>query len=72
MIPKTYALLCSGDTSGVFQLESSGMRDLVIRLAPSRFEDLVALLALYRPGPLEERDGGRFHQTQTGEDRHHL
>ena len=50
---KTYALLCSGDTSGVFQLESSGMRDLVIRLAPSRFEDLVALLALYRPGPLK-------------------
>jgi DNA polymerase-3 subunit alpha len=51
--PKTYALLCAGDTSGVFQLESSGMRDLVIRLAPSRFEDLVALLALYRPGPLK-------------------
>jgi DNA polymerase-3 subunit alpha len=51
--PKTYALLCAGDTSGVFQLESSGMRDLVVRLAPSRFEDLVALLALYRPGPLK-------------------
>ena len=51
--PKTYALLCAGDTSGVFQLESSGMRDLVIRLAPTRFEDLVALLALYRPGPLK-------------------
>ena len=48
-----YALLCTGDTSGVFQLESSGMRDLVVRLAPSRFEDLVALLALYRPGPLK-------------------
>jgi DNA polymerase III subunit alpha len=51
--PQAYALLCSGDTSGVFQLESSGMRDLVVRLAPSRFEDLVALLALYRPGPLK-------------------
>jgi DNA polymerase-3 subunit alpha len=51
--PQTYALLCAGDTSGVFQLESSGMRDLVVRLAPSRFEDLVALLALYRPGPLK-------------------
>jgi len=50
---KTYDLLCSGDTSGVFQLESSGMRDLVIRLIPERFEDLVALLALYRPGPLK-------------------
>jgi len=50
---KTYDLLCSGDTSGIFQLESSGMRDLVVRLLPERFEDLVALLALYRPGPLK-------------------
>ncbi len=50
---QTYALLGSGDTSGIFQLESSGMRDLVIRLIPERFEDLVALLALYRPGPLK-------------------
>ncbi|HSR10680.1 MAG TPA: DNA polymerase III subunit alpha, partial [Thermodesulfobacteriota bacterium] len=49
----TYRLLQSGDTSGVFQLESSGMRDLVIRLVPERFADLVALLALYRPGPLK-------------------
>ncbi len=51
--PKAYELLCSGDTSGVFQLEGSGMRDLVVRLLPERFEDLVALLALYRPGPLK-------------------
>jgi DNA polymerase III subunit alpha len=51
--PPTYALLCSGDTSGVFQLESSGMKDLVTRLLPERFEDIVALLALYRPGPLK-------------------
>ncbi|NWF55550.1 MAG: DNA polymerase III subunit alpha [Syntrophaceae bacterium] len=50
---KTYDLLSSGDTSGVFQLESSGMKDLVMRLLPERFEDLVALLALYRPGPLK-------------------
>jgi len=50
---KTYDLLCSGDTSGVFQLESSGMKDLVVRLLPERFGDLVALLALYRPGPLK-------------------
>jgi DNA polymerase-3 subunit alpha len=50
---QTYELLASGDTSGVFQLESSGMRDLVVRLLPERFEDLVALLALYRPGPLK-------------------
>lgn len=51
--PKTYELLRSGDTPGIFQLESSGMKDLVVRLAPERFEDLVALLALYRPGPLK-------------------
>lgn len=50
---KTYALLCAGDTSGVFQLESMGMRDLIMRLLPERFADLVALLALYRPGPLK-------------------
>jgi DNA polymerase-3 subunit alpha len=50
---QTYELLSSGDTSGVFQLEGSGMRDLVVRLLPARFEDLVALLALYRPGPLK-------------------
>jgi len=51
--PKTYALLCAGDTSGVFQLESKGMRDLIMRLLPERFADLIALLALYRPGPLK-------------------
>ncbi len=51
--PATYQLLSSGDTSGVFQLESSGMKDLVTRLMPERFEDIVALLALFRPGPLK-------------------
>ena len=49
----TYKLLCKGDTAGVFQLESSGMRELLRRLKPSCFEDLIALIALYRPGPLE-------------------
>jgi DNA polymerase-3 subunit alpha len=51
--PKTYELLCRGDTVAVFQLESKGMRDLLRRLKPDRFEDIIALLALYRPGPLE-------------------
>ncbi|MDR1966792.1 MAG: DNA polymerase III subunit alpha [Synergistaceae bacterium] len=51
--PKTYEMLREADTLGVFQLESSGMRDLIRRLKPDRFEDLVALMALYRPGPLE-------------------
>lgn len=49
---ETYKLLRAGRTLGVFQLESEGMRKLVRELAPTRFEDLVALLALYRPGPL--------------------
>lgn len=49
---ETYQLLCSGQTTGVFQLESRGMRELLKRMEPQRFEDLIALVALYRPGPL--------------------
>ncbi len=49
---ETYQLLASGNTSGVFQLESRGMRELLTRLKPSQFEDIIALIALYRPGPL--------------------
>lgn len=48
----TYDLLCKGETSGVFQLESRGMRALIKDLQPRVFEDIIALLALYRPGPL--------------------
>jgi DNA polymerase III subunit alpha len=51
--PATYAMLAQGDTQAVFQLESEGMRKLLVRLRPDRFEDLIAVLALYRPGPLE-------------------
>jgi DNA polymerase-3 subunit alpha len=51
--PKTYQLLCKGDTTGVFQMESGGMRRMVTQLRPSCFEDLIAALALFRPGPLE-------------------
>lgn len=50
---KTYALLSQGKTIGVFQLESDGMRRYVKELKPEKFEDLIALLALYRPGPLQ-------------------
>lgn len=50
--PETYQLLAHGDTEGVFQLESSGMTNLVRQLRPTEFADLTALLALYRPGPL--------------------
>ena len=51
--PATYRLLGTGDTTGVFQLESSGMKDLLARLKPEHFDDVTALVALYRPGPLD-------------------
>jgi DNA polymerase-3 subunit alpha len=50
---KPYTLLCGGNTTGVFQLESSGITEMVVRLKPSCFDDIVAILALYRPGPLD-------------------
>ncbi len=50
--PLVYENLSKGDTAGVFQLESSGMTDLVMKLKPSAFPDIVALVALFRPGPL--------------------
>ena len=49
---KTYELLCSGQTTGIFQLESAGMRDILLKMSPNRFEDLIAINALYRPGPI--------------------
>ena len=51
--PETYELIRSGATTAVFQLESRGMRELVRGLKPNRFEDVVALVALFRPGPLK-------------------
>jgi DNA polymerase III subunit alpha len=51
--PKTYEVFCKGFTSGVFQFESPGMRDILRRYQPSRIEDLTALNALYRPGPIQ-------------------
>jgi DNA polymerase-3 subunit alpha len=49
----TYQLLCRGETKGIFQLESGGIRDLLTRMKPDRFNDIIATNALYRPGPLE-------------------
>jgi DNA polymerase-3 subunit alpha len=49
---QTYDLLSSGNTTGIFQLESAGMRDLLVKMTPDRFEDLIAIVALYRPGPI--------------------
>lgn len=51
--PRTFALLASGKTTGIFQLESSGMRDLLTGFKPDRFEDIIAIIALYRPGPMD-------------------
>ena len=51
--PKVYDVIQSGETVGMFQIESTGMQDLNRRLKPSVFEDLIAVLALYRPGPME-------------------
>ncbi|MFH1797782.1 MAG: DNA polymerase III subunit alpha [Candidatus Omnitrophota bacterium] len=48
----TFELLSKAETSGIFQLESSGMKDLLRKLRPEKFEDLIAILALYRPGPM--------------------
>ncbi len=52
----TYALLQKGDTVGVFQLEGQGMRDALRKLKPDRFEDIIAIVALYRPGPMDNID----------------
>src|SRR6476661_5096652 len=50
---KTYSMLARGESTGVFQFESSGMRDALRQVKPNVFEDLIALVALYRPGPMQ-------------------
>lgn len=64
---KTYELLQNAETSGIFQLESSGMRNVLRKLKPETFEDIVAVLALFRPGPMQfideyirRKNGGKF------------
>ncbi|MEJ2331384.1 MAG: DNA polymerase III subunit alpha [Desulfobulbaceae bacterium] len=64
--PKTYDLLCKGDALGVFQLESPGMRALLTNMKPEVFTDLIALVALYRPGPMESGMVGNFVDTKHG------
>jgi len=51
--PATYKLIAKGGTTGLFQLESGGMRQMLMNLMPSSFEDIVAAIALYRPGPMD-------------------
>lgn len=53
---KTFKLLCDGQTDGVFQLESGGMKQVLSRLMPSSLEDVIACIALYRPGPMDSID----------------
>jgi DNA polymerase-3 subunit alpha len=50
---KTYEMISSGASTGVFQLESTGMRDTLKKMKPNRFEDIIALVSLYRPGPMD-------------------
>jgi len=64
--PKTYDLLCEGKSLGVFQLESDGMRELLVKMAPEQFSDLIALVALYRPGPLDSGMVDQFVETKHG------
>ncbi len=64
--PETYKLLCRGDCLGVFQLEGDGMRNLVVRMQPEQFTDLIALVALYRPGPLDSGMVDDFVETKHG------
>ncbi|MGB8657162.1 MAG: DNA polymerase III subunit alpha [Candidatus Zixiibacteriota bacterium] len=52
---KTYELFAKGETVGIFQFESSGMRDYLVKLSPEKLEELVAMNALYRPGPLDSK-----------------
>jgi len=50
---KTFDLLSTGETTGIFQLESSGMQEVLRQMKPDKFEDIIALVALYRPGPMQ-------------------
>ena len=65
---KTFKLLQEGNTIGVFQLESRGMRNLMKRLKPSVFEDIIALVALYRPGPLNSGMAESYIKRKHGEE----
>ncbi len=64
--PKTFDLLCEGNSLGVFQLESDGMRELLVNMKPEQFSDLIALVALYRPGPLDSGMVNQFVETKHG------
>jgi DNA polymerase-3 subunit alpha len=66
---KTYRLLCDGNTTGVFQLESTGIREMTVKIRPNCFEDLVAILALYRPGPLDSGMAEEYIKRKNGKEK---
>ena len=71
---ESFAMLGDGDTIGLFQLESDGMRDVLRRLKPDRFEDIIAVVALYRPGPMDNIPHyiARKHKREQPKSRHPL
>ncbi|MBR4592677.1 MAG: DNA polymerase III subunit alpha, partial [Elusimicrobiaceae bacterium] len=68
---KTYEMLSACQTLGIFQLESGGMRDLIKKLQPAQFSDLSALVALYRPGPMESGMMDMFVRRKSGQEKIH-
>lgn len=64
---KTFKTLQRGDTVGLFQLESSGMRDLVVQIRPTKLEDIGVLVAIYRPGPLSSEGFKHYLEVRKGE-----
>lgn len=66
---KTYRTLCNGNTTGVFQLESTGIREMTVKIRPNCFEDLVAILALYRPGPLDSGMAEEYIKRKNGQEK---
>jgi len=63
----TFDLLCAGDTEGVFQVESSGMTEMVLKLEPRSFKEIIRLVALYRPGPLQSGMADDFVDRKRGQ-----
>ena len=66
---KTFELLSQGETAGIFQLESQGMKKLLVSMKPSSFEDIVAIIALYRPGPLQSGMVDTFVKCKHGDEK---
>ena len=64
-----YNFLSTGNTTGIFQLESKGMKDIIKKLKPDRFEDIVAVLALYRPGPIKSGMVSKFIDRKLGKEK---